>query len=373
MTVGLALTAALWLAGVVVWRVRLRAALRPTRVDPTDASTLDVSIVVPARNEAHNLPALLASLAALRPAPREVIVVDDQSTDDTADVARAAGVAVVSAPPRPSGWNGKPWACHVGAKRAAGSLVLFTDADTVHGVDSLARAVALLDRERADLVSVIPTHIVRAAWEALQGVFHLLLLVATRAGADATRGERRFSIGQYLLFRRATYDGIGGHETVRGRIAEDLALARAVVEGGGRVAVANAPGMLAVRMYPTGLRAFVAGWRRSFVEGMSSAGPAAVAEITAVIAWLLGAPIMLATALVAGDPVGIAFGGVLYGAAVVDIAFSQRVIGDLPRWSAPLYPLFVGMFAVVSALSTCDRLRGADIQWKDRSLVRTAK
>ena len=84
-----------------------------------------------------------------------------------------------------------------------------------------------LDRTGADLVSVVPTHRAVDRWEHVQGAFQLLLAVATRAGADSV-GTRRFAIGQYLLFRQHSYARAGGHEAVRTRIAEDLALATRV-------------------------------------------------------------------------------------------------------------------------------------------------
>ena len=210
--------------------------------------------VQPARDEAHNLPRLLASLARLAPAAHEVIVVDDHSTDGTGELARAAGATVITPPPLAPGWLGKSWACHAGAQVATGDYLLFTDADTEHGPGALG--LALARAATAELVSIVPTHRVEAGWEKLQGPFQLMLLVAGRAGAEATHGARRYSIGQYLLFERATYLRIGGHAAIAGEIAEDLHLAARVVDGGGRFALVHAPGALGVRMYPEGVAGF---------------------------------------------------------------------------------------------------------------------
>lgn len=361
---------------LVAWR-RLGGLWQPPRPDAAGSGerdrATDVSIVVPARNEAHNLPALLASLQALQPAPLEIIVVDDHSTDGSGALAAAAGAQVVVPAPLPAGWLGKPWACRAGAERATGSLLLFTDADTVHAPGSLGSALTALRERHADLVSVIPTHIVRALWERLQGVFHVLLLVATAAnratrptGRSAKSGmtsERRFCIGQYLLFRRDAYERVGGHTAVRDRVAEDLAFARLV---GPAYALVAEPGLLRVRMYPEGLAAFLRGWRRNFREGLASAGLGGSLEMVVVIGWLL-------TPLISGVAAAAAGGAVwpwlaAYGATSFLVARAQRPLGPF-RWpSAFAYPLFVLVFVGVSIAAGFDRLRRAPVRWRGRAI-----
>ena len=338
-------------AGVAVWWWRLRA-VRSTPATAGGGSPR-VSIIVPARDEAHNLPALLASLLALDPPAVEIIVVDDHSRDGTGDVARAAGVRVVVPPPLPEGWLGKPWACAAGAREARGERLLFTDADTVHEPDALARACAV----DAELVSVIPTHRAVARWEKLQGVFQLLLLVATRAPGG-------YTIGQFLLFRREAYERVGGHAAVRARVAEDLAFADLVRAGGGRVATLVVPGMLGVRMYPEGPGAFLRGWRRNFREGLAAAGVRGTFEVVLVIGWLLGAPLAIASAPLVG--------GVLTVATALEIARRQRLVGALPAWGAAGYPLLVLAFVAVSVLALVDRLRRAPVRWRGRSVSPSA-
>jgi glycosyltransferase involved in cell wall biosynthesis len=397
-------------AGLWSWRLGTLFRARARGEDSERGRVLPVSIIVPARNEAHNLPGLLASLKALDPRPLEIVVVDDHSTDGTGDIARAAGVHVVSPPPLPAGWNGKPWACRTGASEARGEYLLFTDADTVHAPGSLGQAMAALRARDAALLSAVPTHIVRAAWEKLQGVFQLLLLVATRAGAteatsaapraapDAVTGaapgavtgagaggasagkagqggarggahERRFSIGQYLLFRRDAYERIGGHEPVKQRIAEDLAFARLIADVGLGLGLVFSPGLLGVRMYPEGLGAFVRGWRRNFREGLTAAGAGGVLEIAAIIGWLLGAPMAALSAAAAGlAPLALGWAAV-YLATAIEVARRQRSLGAFPLWSGLLYPVFVLMFVLVTALALIDRWRGATVIWRGRAAV----
>jgi 4,4'-diaponeurosporenoate glycosyltransferase len=364
------LPVAVCVAGFLAWTLRLRRAFRVTAPPLTgSADQTRVSIIVPARNEAHNLPALLASLRGLTPPAHQIIIVDDHSTDGTGDLARAAGAIVVTPPPLPAGWLGKPWACHAGAQAATGDLLLFSDADTVHAPWSLTRAIARLQATGADLLSVIPTHAVVALWEKLQGVFQLLLLVACRAGGEARRGERRFSIGQYLLFRRDAYQRVGGHPAVKDRVAEDLAFARLVEHGGMRFDLLYAPGLMTVRMYPEGLGGFWRGWRRNFREGIASAGLGGGLEMVAVVGWLLGLPLFATQALLAGAPLlAVAWLGAM-AVTAAEIARRQRGLGDLPAWGALLFPLPVLLFVAISVAAVVDKARRAPVRWRGRSVV----
>ena len=348
MILGLVLAACGWL----VWTLRLGGLVRRAgRRDPAPDRPRAVSVVVPARDEAHNLPALLASLRAL--APAQTIVVDDHSTDGTGEVARGFGAEVVVPEPLPPGWVGKPWACRRGAAAARGEAILFTDADTVHGPGSLDRAVARLDATGADLVSIVPTHATVAWWEQLQGAFQLLLLVATRGGRD-------FAIGQYLLFRRGAYDALGGHDPVRDRIAEDLALMRAVRARGGRYELVLAPGALRVRMYPEGLRGFVRGWRRNFREGLGESGVLGVVEIALVYAWLVGLPLLALG--------GAWLAGAVWLVSLADVARRQRLVGDFPAWTALAAPVALAVFAWCTAAAVFDHARGAPVTWRGRRI-----
>ncbi len=357
-------------AGFFVFNARMRTALRvqPRRLCSGVSPATEVSVIIPARNEANNLPSLLASIAALQPAALEVIVVNDHSTDDTAAVAASFGVRVVEPGPLPAGWVGKQWACAAGAAVARGRLLLFTDADTVHAPELLGLTVSALESEAADLVSVLPAHIAVSGWEKLQGVFQLLLLVATRAGASRAGGERCFCIGQYLLIRRAAYERIGGHTAIRHRVAEDLAMARLIEERGLRFALVHEPGALRVRMYPDGLSSFMAGWRRNFREGMRAAGPSGILETALVVGWLLDTPRWLMEASIAGDGVLTFLAGSAFAISCFAIARWQRHIGAFRDRSAIAYPLFALLFVWISCLALVDRALGRPVAWKGRSI-----
>lgn len=353
------------LGASLFWR-----ALRPltTKVtDATDGDSEGLSVIIPARNEARNLPKLLHSLRGSN--VRDLLVVDDHSEDETAQVARSFGVRVVPSGALPEGWLGKPWACHQGAEQSQGDLLLFTDADTELSAPLIHHAVRDA-RAGAGLVSVVPTHQAVSGWEKLQGAFQLLLLVATpiRAAERGARApsERLFCIGQFLLFRRDVYEAVGGHTAVRRRIAEDLAFARAVRRAGHRYRLLVRPGGLRVRMYPEGFGSFVAGWRRNFREGFRAASLRGTLEVGAVVGFLLGGPLGIALGWLGGDARMLGVAVLSYLLAVLLVARYQRRVGDFPSWSAAIYPLPVLWFTWVSLLALRDQVAGRPVEWRGR-------
>lgn len=178
-----------------------------------------LSIIVPARNEAVNLHRLLPSLQAQRyPGELEILVVDDNSEDNTAVVADYYGARVQRLNGLPSGWLGKPNAVHQGVLASRGEWLLFTDADMQHHPDSVVTAVSYALNHQLDGLSIFPR-------QAARGLVDWAALMVGFAGLFA--GQRRHSAtlnGQYILLRRDVYEASGGMTAVRGEMLEDLAL-----------------------------------------------------------------------------------------------------------------------------------------------------
>jgi glycosyltransferase involved in cell wall biosynthesis len=317
-----------------------------------------VSIIVPARNEAENLPMLLNSLQDLDYPATEVIVVDDESTDRTYEVAAAFDVTVISGQSRPAGWAGKPWACHQGAQVAKGEYLLFTDADTWHSKTSLAQAVRFMKQEQADLASALPYHADRTLWAILMGPFQALLLALT-APFQPPRPKRLFAIGQYLLFRRDYYDLSGGHKVVHSYFAEDLALARHCLAIGRRYRLHWGQPWFHVTMYDT-FPQFVAGWRRNFRLGMNGSSR-----------WVFGEALLLMLAL---------FGGGQWGQTIWAVLPTLLTLVIIARWQVTggrfsilgvlLFPFGVAVFTWVSLAAAYDQLFNRQLVWKQRAYRR---
>jgi glycosyltransferase involved in cell wall biosynthesis len=247
-----------------------------------------VSIIVPARNEEISLGACLESLAAQSGISLEIIVVDDDSTDRTAEIARSfathervgnkpqgqeregtasavprstpledrgfsPAVRVIPAGRLPDNWTGKNNAMSAGAKVAKGKWLLFTDADTVHQPGSLARAVAEAEQQGAALLSYSPAQEVHGFWEkaVMPVIFAELATTYPPQAVNDPASPIAAANGQYLMISREAYDAVGGHTTIAADLLEDVALARLVKRSGRKIFFRYAPDAVRTRMYRT--------------------------------------------------------------------------------------------------------------------------
>lgn len=213
-----------------------------------------VSLLTPARDEAHNVPKLLRGLLAQ--GADEVILLDDSSSDGTGDLARelcagTPGARVISGTPLPEGWAGKNWACQQLAQAATGEVLIFVDADVEWHPGALDALLAELERSGADLLSCWPRQNVGSAGERLvtplidMYLLSLLPYPAMRLPLVATAT----AVGQVMVFRRASYDAVGGHSLVQGDVLEDVLFAKRLKARGYRVMGVLGGERIGVRMY----------------------------------------------------------------------------------------------------------------------------
>src|SRR5213594_190101 len=226
-----------------------------------------VSIILPAKDQARTIDQCVNSLVHLDYPNKEVIVVQGRSTDETQNLLNKYKykTALIEEDPLPEGWVGKNWACHQGYKQAKGELLLFTDGDSVHSHDSLTRTVSYLQTTQADMVTIAPGTILNTFWEKLLQPPIFLLIMLFVGGKLVNRDNRQNALGngQYMLFRRAAYEKLGGHYAVRERIVEDYSLARLLKKAGMKLRMVAAPDAVGVRMYSS-LGEIWRGWRKNF-------------------------------------------------------------------------------------------------------------
>ncbi|MDP2952328.1 MAG: glycosyltransferase, partial [Chloroflexota bacterium] len=216
-----------------------------------------VSVLVPARNEERNIGPCLSSLLAQDYANLEILVLDDDSSDRTAQMVEGyarkdARLRLLKGAPLLQGWHGKAYACHQLAQAARGEYLLFTDADTVHTPHSVSWTLRLAKERGADLVTYFPRLVTESFWEkTIMPIMHFGILSYLPLGLVERSQNPWFSmaLGPFMFFGREFYQGIGGHAAVKDEIAEDVALGRLVKRAGGRLLLTDGTEVLRVRFY----------------------------------------------------------------------------------------------------------------------------
>ncbi len=336
-----------------------------------------LSVVIPARNESGTIDTVVGSVLRSSYTPLEIVVVDDRSTDDTAErVARLAAadgrVRPIAGEALPAGWYGKPWACVQGFRAARGDLVLFTDADTLHAPELIGRAVGALEETGGALVTISPRQRCITFWERVV-MPQIWLLLGVRYHPRAVNRARRqrdvIANGQFILTTRAAYQTVGTHAAVRQEVAEDLALAQAYFRHGLRIHFAFAESLMETRMYQS-LPALIEGWskniylggRRSFPEEPLLRALVPVQLALALGFWLIP-PLVLAVAA----PLGLEL---WRPAALLATALSVLFWGlisfgmQIPLWYGLMYP--VGVLMTLYVVGRSVWRGGRRVEWRGR-------
>lgn len=217
-----------------------------------------VSLLIPLRNEAHQVTELIQALKRVEYAPLEILLLDDSSTDNTFALLRAEArpsLQVLSGEPLPEGWVGKSWACHQLAQKATGEILIFCDADVRMSASSVQHTVDWLETSQSGAVTGLPLQVFGSWFEAavIPFIMHLPIagLVPLRLLSRLRWSSLVVANGQWFAFTRAAYEASGGHANaeVKNTVLEDMALGRAVVRAGFSVQPLVATHDLKVRMY----------------------------------------------------------------------------------------------------------------------------
>jgi glycosyltransferase involved in cell wall biosynthesis len=324
-----------------------------------------VSAIVPARNEEATIAAAVESLAA-QPEIKEIIAIDDQSTDGTAAQlkelsTRYPQLRVFETKELPSGWVGKNHAVSLGAAQATGDWLLFTDADGVHLPGSTAHALADAAETGAGLVSYSPEQETRLWWEKA-----LVPFVYTRLSRKYSYAEVNYpdspaaaASGQYLLMRREDYLRIGGHTAVAGEVLEDVALARLAKQAAVRLHFAPGNGIIRVRMYRT-FRAMWEGWAKNLYPLIGGTPRAVGRELFRVVPWIPLLILPLALLHLIWGALGVALLAGRHAAYAADLRRNR-----FPAALAIYYMPGVALYAAALLASEWLYFRGS-VAWKGR-------
>jgi cellulose synthase/poly-beta-1,6-N-acetylglucosamine synthase-like glycosyltransferase len=387
---------------LVYWGVGLGRIIRTHRHIPTARAGVAlaaehppmqaVCIVIPAHNEEAAIGGLLESLKAQNYPNLRVILCLDRCTDGTAAVVRKTvgddgRFRAIEIRTCPDGWAGKVNAAWTGAhcpEARSAEFLLFADADTWFHPDCVAATVALLEHRKLDLLSLLSTLTADRWFEKLVQPAAGLELIRQYPIERANRATRRraFANGQFMLFRRAAYDAVGGHEAVRDELLEDIALARRIAETERPAGLLLADGMLRCRMYES-WDAFRRGWKRIYVEAakckvrrLRQAAMAAGA-MGAVLPLLAFANLWLSAGLMDGEHQLAAVAGVCIsllglGAWGASVGATYR-IARVPLIWIPGFILGSLLAAGILREAARDLRSGTPVSWGGRTYVRSPR
>lgn len=370
----------LWLI-VVAWLIarawRQQGALRSLLPLGSSAHAESIAVIVPARDEAHNIARCLAGLSTQSSSDLRILVIDDHSADGTAAIIAAFAerdrrVRLLHAPALPPGWTGKCHACWIGACAAEeADWLCFMDADVAAEPALMASALRAADTEALDLLSLAPRHELESFAERLVLPCGFYLLAFLRDLRRIPAPDRRdvHVTGQFLLVRRAAYEAVGGHRAVRDAICEDTALAGLIKRSGGRVALYGGDRLLSTRMY-AGWRSLWPGLAKNLVETLGGTAPAMLTALVGVVLAWATVFIPLVDALFCRDGAARACAALIPALPASAAAFGLHLAGTrffhIPFWYGLIFPLGYSAGALIAFDSVRRRLRRR-VTWKGRT------
>jgi chlorobactene glucosyltransferase len=341
----------LWIGvGFRLWSMaKTKSTIREGLTLPTPENTT-VSIIVPAHNEERVIDRCATSLRNQSFTAIQIIFVLDRCTDSTLAILQKhaeedSRICLIENGSCPDDWAGKCNAAKVGAQQATGDWLLFTDADTKFDRELVQCAVASAIKRGAALLSVLSSLTITKYFEKfvqpIAGTFLVRQFPIDKINRE--RRSRPFANGQFMLFSREVYESIGGHDSVKDDLLEDIAIARIVHNNGGRVQMLFAEGMLKCSMYPS-FEAFRRGWKRIYIEASSrNVNRLIRSGILAIIVSLL-----LPAAGVAGILIGEGVSPLLFWVSIASLVAMVVVVGWL--YSINSAPVVFAIFAPIGGL-----------------------
>lgn len=350
----------------ILWKVPLLSTQ-----EKKERKNKKLSIIIPARNEEKNLPILLKSLLKQSYQPYEILVVDDDSEDNTAEVAIQHVAKVVQFPKANEEWIGKAAGCYYGAQAAKGDWFLFLDADIFFPKeDSLEKMIDGYNNQgESSILSIQPYHVIEELYENLSFVFNLLVLAGmNRFSILQEKLEPAGAFGPSMLIDRETYFEKGGHKRARGSIMENIDLGRLFLEEGVPVELYGGKNSLHFRMYPEGYKGLAEGWSKSFVSGSQSTHPLILVGTSLWIAGAFITSFFIPYAWFTGENALLILGMVGYILFYLQLLRMTRYAGNFHQGVLFLYPILFLYFVFLFAWSAIKTKVFKSVTWKGRTI-----
>lgn len=338
--------------------------IRPRYLSSNTAGAEKISIIIPARDEEENIGNLLRSIRGQDTQPFEILVIDDQSTDRTAEVALKLGATVITGREMPTGWKGKTWACQQGAEASNGEWLLYLDADLTLLEEGLAKLAALTSKKAT--YSICPYHRVRRPYEQLSAFFNTVTLAGVDAFA-ATPSPQSTLFGQVLLIHRDHYQKAGGHEAVKDEILENFQFAQRLKQQDINVHLYLGKGTVEMRMFPHGLSQLTNSWKKGFLAGAAQSPRRALLTTSL---WLSGGMMLLVSFIL----LGLGIPGFLPATLFCVLGYSLlsfrcfRLAGNFSIFTALLFPIPLLFYQTLFFKALLDQKKGVKTTWKGRTL-----
>ncbi|MBK8259275.1 MAG: glycosyltransferase [Polyangiaceae bacterium] len=331
-----------------------------------------LAVLIPARDEELNIGECLASLTAQDLPNLDIVVIDDGSTDKTAEIvsnvaARDPRVRLLSCPPRPAEWQGKSWALHNGVLATSALWIAMIDADVRLGPHALRRAWALAVERRVALLSLLPALLDLTFWEkVIQPVVGFFLFVGQPLWlVRSPRSPVVVANGQFLLVNRNEYTRAGGHAAVKKEIVEDVELARTMKKQGMPVLLAPAFFDLRVRMYQ-GFAGIWKGWGKTIHPYIAQAPIGVWVGISVLFAIFVG-PFLTLPYLIVTNPHANATRAQLAACLLIlTSAFAFRRMTRHELLHGLFWPLACLVFFALFVARTIGVVLGKGVDWKGR-------
>ncbi|MGM0367535.1 MAG: glycosyltransferase [Actinomycetota bacterium] len=331
-------------------------------------SGISISIIIPARNEKKNLENLFNSLSRQTIKVKEIILVDDNSTDKTPEIGRKHNAKVISLKSLPKGWVGKSWACYNGAKAATGDYFLFLDADTKLRNNGIENIIFCIEK-KTGVVSLQPYHRIKKLYENLSLFFNIILVAGMGAFTPfQSRVKPIGAFGPCLICKREDYYKIDGHKSIKGKVMEDIEIGKKFIETKIPVFCVGGKGTIDFRMYPGGFKEMVKGWSKGFTTGAKSTS---IPILIMVIVWIVGAifPLNLFADGLSAFNLNIVLTGLaFYVAFIAQIYWMSYRIGNFSIWALIFYPVPLAFFVSVFFYSLILTIFRKRVTWKDREI-----
>lgn len=350
---------------LVVWNV-----LRwPEPTDKCIGPERSCSVLIPARNEEATVASCIESVLRQGDAVLEIIVCDDHSSDATAEIVNKLASAeprirLISAPPLPSGWCGKNFACATLAKAAAGTWLLFLDADARLCDGAVSRMLHEAEARGVSFLSCWPGLDLDGFWEkTLMPMLNFVVLTLFPAPLSLKKQDSSLGLahGACILARREEYDAIGGHEAVRDELFEDTSLARLWRAENQRGACLDGQSIVRVRMYDS-FSGIWNGFKKNFFPSFRRVRNFWLFILLHLVCFLL--PFVV---LIVGAARGEWFPVAAFSAAaVLMMRFCLAARFGQPPWSAVLHPLAETILLALGIVSWHSCRLGRGVAWKGR-------